>query len=101
VLVVMPNGLGFGWWNHDVAHEYALLEKIPVRRGGPGMVAAAATGVARLAADAGVTIEPAPPAPSPATHTNRDRVSILVVAVAALALAGLLREGLRRRRKAA
>jgi hypothetical protein len=99
VLVVMPDGFGFAWWKHPNVREYAVLDKIPIRHGGVGMVDAATRGVQRLAADAGVEFTPAPQVTRTAQRNERDRISVIVAAVAALAFVGLAREALRRRRR--
>lgn len=99
VLVVMPDGFGFAWWKHPNVREDALLAKIPIERGGVGMVDAATRGVQRLAADAGVEFTPAPQVTRTAQRNERDRISVIVAAVTALAFVGLAREALRRRRR--
>jgi hypothetical protein len=49
LLVVMPNGFGFNWPKHSPKAEYALLAKIPIRRGPAGMLESATAAVQALA----------------------------------------------------
>jgi hypothetical protein len=94
LLVVMPNGFGVSWKGHPVEREYAVLSKIPIGPGPSGLVDAAQTAVARLAAASGVEVTAAP-APVPSGGGHR-RLLIIAAALAALALAVLARLALRR-----
>ena len=95
LLVVMPDGFGFSWPRHDVRSAYALLDTIPIDRTGAGLVAAAQTATTRLAAAAGVQVEPAKP---PKSTAGRDRLIIVLGTVAIVVAALLVRALLRRRR---
>jgi hypothetical protein len=97
VLVVMPNGFGFHWVGHSPAHEYALLEQIPIRRANAGLLDAAIAAVHRLAADAGVKVTIPTNVVTPAERNRRDRVTVVFAALAALAVVVVLRTALRRR----
>jgi len=93
LLIVMPNGFGFFWQGHDVSKEYATLANIPIGR---DLVAAAHSAVVKLAASAGVSVEPAQP---PKSTASRDRLIIILGSIA-IAAAGLLVRRLLRRRRA-
>jgi hypothetical protein len=97
LLIVMPNGFGYSWQKRPTEREYAVLSKIPVGKGGAGLVEAATTAVVKLAAANGIEVK----ATSPASHDNqsRDRIVIIVASVALIALAVLVRLALRRRSK--
>jgi hypothetical protein len=98
LLIVMPNGFGFNWPKHPAAAEYALLEKIPIRPGAPGLVAAASAAVTELAAASGVTVAAPGRVTTPAQRNAHDREIIIAAALAALALAAAARYLLRKRR---
>jgi hypothetical protein len=49
LLVVMPNGFGFNWPKHSSKTEYAVLAKLPVKRGAAGMLESATAAVRALA----------------------------------------------------
>lgn len=49
LLVVMPNGFGFNWQRHSPKAAYALLAKIPVKRGAAGLLESATAAVQALA----------------------------------------------------
>ena len=97
LLIVMPNGFGFNWPKHSTTAEYALLSKIPISRGGSGLIIAAEAAVQQLAAAAGVTVGTPAHVTTPAQRNAHDRVVILVAVAAALALAVAARFLLRRR----
>jgi hypothetical protein len=97
LLVVMPNGFGFNRPGHPTTQEYAALSKIEIGPGATGLVAAAQTGVEKLAGASGVTIKRT--SSSSGGHSMaRDRVVIIIAAVALLAVAITLRLLLRRKR---
>jgi hypothetical protein len=98
LLIVMPNGFGFNWPKHPTAAEYALLEKIPIRPGAPGLLTAASTAVTKLAAASGVTVAAPGRVTTPAQRNAHDREIIIAAALAALALAAAARYLLRKRR---
>jgi len=52
LLVVMPNGFGFNWPKHSPKAAYALLARIPVKRGAAGLLESA-TGAVQALAKAG------------------------------------------------
>ncbi len=56
LVVVMPNGLGFYWLHHSSATAYRSLAHVSVGAGGGGLAVAAQAAVARLAAEAGVSL---------------------------------------------
>jgi hypothetical protein len=98
LLIVMPNGFGFNWPKHSADSEYALLSKIPIPTGAPGLLAAARTAVVKLAAADGVELAaPAQPT-TPAQRNTHDREIILVAVLGALALAAGARYLIRRSR---
>jgi hypothetical protein len=97
VLIVMPNGFGIYWKGHAVDRDYAVLSKIPIGKGAPGLVDAAQEAVSRLAAASGVKVTK--PTPALVPHAGgHSRVVIILAAVAAVAIAVLARLALRRRR---
>ena len=98
LLIIMPNGFGFNWPKHPTTAEYALLEKIPIARGAPGLLTAASAAVTKLAAASGVTVAPPGRVTTPAQRNAHDREIIIAAALAALALAAAARYLLRRRR---
>jgi hypothetical protein len=49
LLVVMPNGFGFNWPKHSPKAAYALLAKIPVKRGAAGLLESATAAIQALA----------------------------------------------------
>jgi len=49
LLVVMPNGFGFNWPKHSPKAAYALLARIPVKRGAAGLLESATGAVQALA----------------------------------------------------
>lgn len=93
LLVVMPNGFGFGRLGHSTASEHAVLAKIPVAPGPAGFVNSSVAAVHALAAASDVRLSGA----TAAKPSSRGRDRVLIV-VAALVLAVLLRLALRRRR---
>jgi hypothetical protein len=95
LLVVMPNGFGFNWHKHPSTKEYAVLAKIPIGKGAPGLLAAGKTAVQRLAAASGVTIKQT--GGGGGRSMARDRLVIILGAVGVVALAILLRLALRKR----
>jgi hypothetical protein len=95
LLIVMPNGFGFNWPKHSSTKEDALLAKIPVGKGGLGLLAAAEEGVRKLAAANGVKAEPAA---APSHASNHDRAVIILASIGLIAIAVLIRVGLRRKR---
>ena len=98
LLIVMPNGFGFNWPKHPTAAEYALLERIAIPRGAPGLLTAASAAVTKLAAASGVTVAAPGRVTTPAQRNAHDREIIIAAALAALALAAAARYLLRRRR---
>ena len=52
LLVIMPNGFGFNWPKHSPKAAYALLARIPVKRGAAGLLESA-TGAVQALAKAG------------------------------------------------
>jgi hypothetical protein len=94
---VMPNGFGIYWKGHAVDREYAVLSKIPIEKGAAGLVDAAQTAVARLAAASGVKLKRATPVTVP-DGGGHSRTVIILAAVAAVAVAVLARLALRRPR---
>jgi hypothetical protein len=95
LLIVMPNGFGFNWPKHSSTKEDALLAKIPVGKGGLGLLAAAEEGVRKLAAANGVKAEPAA---APSHSSSHDRAVIILASIGLIAIAVLIRLGLRRKR---
>jgi hypothetical protein len=95
LLIVMPNGFGFFWSGHAVSKEYTTLAKIPIARGGTGLLTAAHDAVVKLAAASGVDVAPAQP---PKSTASRDRLIIILGSVAIAAAGLLVRAFLRRRR---
>jgi len=98
LLIVMPNGFGFNWPKHPTAAEYALLERIAIPRGAPGLLTAASAAVTKLAAASGVTVAAPGRVTTPAQRNAHDREIIIAAALAALALAAAARYLLRKRR---
>jgi hypothetical protein len=98
LLIVMPNGFGFSWRKHPSASEYALLSKIRIPPGAPGLLAAATTAVTRLAAADGVDVTAPARVTTPAQRNTHDREIILVAVLGALALAAVARYLIRRSR---
>jgi hypothetical protein len=49
LLVVMPNGFGFNWPRHSPKAAYALLAKMPIKRGTTGLLESATAAVQALA----------------------------------------------------
>jgi hypothetical protein len=97
LLIVMPNGFGIYWKGHSVDREYAVLSKIPIEKGAAGLVDAAQTAVARLAAASGVKLKRTAPVTAP-DGGGHSRTVIILAAVAAVAVAVLARLALRRPR---
>jgi hypothetical protein len=99
LVVVMPNGLGFHWPEHDSRAAYRLISGIPVTTSPAGLAEAATTAVQRLAAASGVKVSTAAAGkvPAPAAQNNHDRVVIVVAVLVALVLGGALRLLVRRR----
>jgi hypothetical protein len=98
LLIVMPNGFGYSWQKRPTDREYAVLSKIPVGKGGVGLVEAAQTAVQKLAAANGVEVT----AQTATTHSSsRDRLVIVLASVGLIALAVLVRIALRSRAKRA
>ena len=56
LLVAMPNGFGFNWPHHSSAAAYKVLAKIPIGRGGSGLLDATEAAVRGLAAAEGIDI---------------------------------------------
>jgi protein SCO1 len=56
LLVVMPNGFGFNWPHHSSAAAYKTLSRIPIGRGGAGLLDATEAAVRDLAAGEGTVI---------------------------------------------
>ena len=98
LLIVMPNGFGFNWPKHPATSEYALLEKIPISPGAPGLLTAASAAVTKLAAASGVKVAAPGHVTTPAQRNAHDREIIIAAVLAALALAAGARYLLRRRR---
>ena len=98
LLIVMPNGFGFNYPKHSTSAEYALLSKIPIRPGAPGLMTAGETAVQQLAAAAGVKVAAPADVTTPAQRNTHDREVILAAVIVALALALAARFLLRRRR---
>jgi hypothetical protein len=98
LLIVMPNGFGFNWPKHPAASEYALLDKIPIPPGAPGLLTAAKAAVTKLAAASGVKVAAPGHVTTPAQRNAHDREIIIAAVLAALALAAGARYLLRRRR---
>ena len=98
LLIVMPNGFGFNWPKHPAASEYALLDKIPIPPGAPGLLTAAKAAVTKLAAASGVKVAAPGHVTTPAQRNAHDREVIIAAVLAALALAAGARYLLRRRR---
>lgn len=99
LLVVMPSGFGFYRTGHTVSREYALLRRIPIPGGAPGLLSAAQTAVQRLAAADGVHVATPTNVKGAGSQTSHDRIVIIVIAVAALLVAVGVRFALRRRRR--
>ena len=97
VLIVMPNGFGIYWKGHRVDREYAILSKVPIKKGPAGLVDAAQTAISRLAAASGVKVKKTTPATVP-HNGGHSRTVIILAALAALAVAVLARLALRRPR---
>ena len=98
LLVVMPHGLGFWWPNHETTAQQKLIRQIRVPPGQTGLATAAENAVQRLAAASGVHVTADA---TSASHRNRnDRLIIIVAVVAALGLGLIVRNLLRRRRRA-
>ena len=95
LLIVMPNGFGMYWKGHSVKREYAVLSKIPIGKGGSGLVDAAQNAVSKLAAASGVKVTEVAPRSAP-RKSGHGRSLIILAAIAALALAVLARLALRR-----
>ena len=95
LLIVMPNGFGMYWKGHSVKREYAVLSKIPIGKGGSGLVDAAQNAVSKLAAASGVKVSKVAPRSAP-RKSGHGRSLIILAAIAALALAVLARLALRR-----
>jgi hypothetical protein len=98
LLIVMPNGFGFSWRKHPSASEYALLSKIRIPPGAPGLLTAATTAVTKLAAADGVGVTAPARVTTPAQRNRHDREIILVAVLGALALAAVARYLIRRSR---
>jgi hypothetical protein len=98
LLIVMPNGFGFSWRKHPSASEYALLSKIRIPTGAPGLLTAAATALTTLAAADGVDVTAPAEVTTPAQRNTHDRETILVAVLGALALAAGARYLIRRSR---
>jgi len=98
LLIVMPNGFGFNYPKHSITADYALLSKIPIGPGAPGLMTAGETAVQRLAAAAGVKVAAPSNVTTPAQRNTHDREVILAAVIIALALAVAARFLLRRRR---
>jgi hypothetical protein len=98
LLIVMPNGFGFSWRKHPSASEYALLSKIRIPPGAPGLLTAAATAVTKLAAADGVGVTAPARVTTPVQRNTHDREIILVAVLGALALAAVARYLIRRSR---
>jgi hypothetical protein len=94
LLVVMPNGYGFHWPGRSGTAEYALLAKIPVKPGAPGLLASSTAAVRALAKASGVELSGTPSAKS--SSRNHDRLVIIIAALVGLAVAIGLRLALRR-----
>ncbi len=97
LLIVMPNGFGFNWPKHPPTAEYALLEKLPIPPGAPGLLAAAKAAVTKLAAASGVTVAAPGHVATPAQRNTHDREIIIAGVLAVLALAAGARYLLRKR----
>jgi hypothetical protein len=95
LLIVMPNGFGFYWKGHAATRESALLAKIRIGPGGPGLVDAAQAAVTKLAAASGVHVTRTAQK-SAAKKGGHGRSLIILAAIAALAIAVLARLALRR-----
>jgi hypothetical protein len=98
LLIVMPNGFGFNWPKHSPDTEYALLSKIRIPTGAPGLLTAAATALTTLAAADGVDVTAPAEVTTPAQRNTHDRETILVAVLGALALAAGARYLIRRSR---
>ncbi|MFL5911824.1 MAG: hypothetical protein ACJ768_14775 [Gaiellaceae bacterium] len=98
LLIVMPNGFGFNWPKHSPDSEYALLSKIRIPAGAPGLLTAATTAVAKLAAADGIQVAAPARVKTPAQRNTHDRKIILVAVLGALALAAVARYLIRRSR---
>jgi cytochrome c biogenesis protein CcmG/thiol:disulfide interchange protein DsbE len=75
LLVVMPNGFGFNWPGHSTAAAARVLGSVAIRPGGAGLAAAVQAATVRLAARAGVHLQPssaasAGPGSAPSTATG-------------------------------
>ena len=98
LLIVMPNGFGFNYPKHSTSAEYALLSKIRIRPGAPGLMTAGEIAVQQLAAAAGLKVAaPASETITAARITSRSCVFLAAVIVS-LALAVAARFLLRGRR---
>jgi hypothetical protein len=97
LLIVMSNGFGFHWPRHDSAPGYRALSKIAIGAGDAGLLAAAQTGVERLAAAAGVRVVPPTHVTTPAQRNSHDRLVIIVLTVGAVLSVAATRLLLRRR----
>ena len=95
LLIVMPNGFGMYWKGHSVERDYAVLSKIPIGKGGAGLVDAAQTAVSKLAASSGVKVANVARRSAP-RKGGHSRSLIILAAIVALALAVLARLALRR-----
>ncbi len=101
LLVVMPNGFGFNWPSHLAGRAYGLLQRVPIKPDGAGLLTAAQTAVRRLAAADGIAVRPVQPGTAgtvtaPARGSNV--VPIMVAGAAMLAALGGLFLVLARRR---
>ncbi len=99
LLVVMPNGFGFNWPEHQTKPAYAVLDTIQIKPGSTGLLDAAQTAVQRLTSSAGIKVTAPTGIATPEQRNSHDRLIIIAAAVAALLLAAAARLALRRRRR--
>jgi len=101
LLIVMPNGYGIYHYQHSVASERALLDKLPPPGPDGAAIAEAATNAsAKLAEARGVKVTvPALEKPKKSSGT-RDRITLIAIVVAGVVIGGGVAFLRRRRRQA-
>jgi hypothetical protein len=94
LLIVMPNGLAVSRAGKALAREQAIVDRIaPPGTSGIALASTATKAVVKLAAAAGVVVQPAPLAATgrkpPNSTATRDRITIAAAALCAILVAGL------------
>jgi hypothetical protein len=95
LLVVMPNGVGFHAPGSATPAGYRAVAAVRVTPGTPGLMAAATSGVERLAAAHGVHVQP-PALAAAAKHGRSNMLPIALGIVGAIAIAAAALFGFRR-----